>query len=150
MLSLSADILLLIHFLYILAVVLPLPLIAIGTWRDWAWVRNFWFRNLHLAAIGYLVYQILAGATCFLTDWEMEWREAAGQPVYAESFIEHWVGRLVYIDLPAEVYAAIYFGFSFLVLLLYALSPPRWLLPTRRRLAHGFHRGKSPRFFISI
>jgi len=45
---LLADIVLVVHFAFVLFVVGGLVLIWIGVVLRWAWVRNFWFRVAHL------------------------------------------------------------------------------------------------------
>jgi len=47
-----------------------------------------------------LILQAWLGRLCPLTIWEREPRRAAGQSFHASSFIEHWVNRYLYLDLP--------------------------------------------------
>jgi Protein of Unknown function (DUF2784) len=47
--------------------------------------------------------------------WEQDLRRLAGQGAYGESFIEHWLSRLLYWDLPGWVFVAAYTGFAGLV-----------------------------------
>ena len=55
---LLADLVLIIHFLYVLFVVGSLPVIWLGAWLKLAFVRNPWFRYLHLAAICLVVISL--------------------------------------------------------------------------------------------
>ena len=48
----GADAILLVHFLFVAFVVLGFAAILTGKLAGWAWVRNRWFRNLHVIAIG--------------------------------------------------------------------------------------------------
>jgi hypothetical protein len=50
---LLADIVLIVHFAFVAFVVGGLALVWIGAVLGWAWVRNFWFRAAHLAAIAF-------------------------------------------------------------------------------------------------
>ena len=52
--------------------------ILAGIALRWAWVRNFWFRTIHLAMIAVVVAESLCGIVCPLTDWEDRLREAGG------------------------------------------------------------------------
>ena len=52
---LAADIILLLHVLFVAFVVIGLLLIFIGKIRYWLWIRNPWFRLIHLAAIAVVV-----------------------------------------------------------------------------------------------
>jgi hypothetical protein len=52
-----ADLVLIVHVLYVAFVVFGLVLIWYGGFRGWSWVRNPWFRAAHLATIGRVVAQ---------------------------------------------------------------------------------------------
>ena len=62
------------HATYFSFVVFGLVLILLGIVFRWDWVRNFWFRSLHLAAIGIVVLEAFVGMNCPLTDWEQRLR----------------------------------------------------------------------------
>lgn len=47
--------------------------------------------------------------------WEQDLRRAAGQGAHTESFIGHWLSRLLYWDLPWWAFVAAYTGFAVLV-----------------------------------
>lgn len=122
---LLADVLLVSHALVAAFIVLGLAAIYLGNWLSWAWVRNFWLRLLHLAAILTVVVQSWTGAICPLTDWEMQLRDLAGQERYQGSFIQHWVQAILYYDAPAWVFVLGYTLFAGLVVLSWFLVPPR-------------------------
>ena len=113
---LAADALLIIHVLFVAFVVLGLIAIYLGLWLRWNWVRNFWFRILHLAGIGFVVVQTWAGMICPLTIWEMQLRNMAGQSTYEGSFIQHWLQYLLYYEAPQWVFILLYTLFAGLVL----------------------------------
>ncbi len=113
---LLADLLLLIHVLFVAFVVFGLLLIIIGKFLSWTWVRNPWFRWAHLSSIGVVVVQSWFGVICFLTNWEMVFRERAGDVTYAGSFISHWLQELLYYQAPMWVFAVCYTVFGVLVL----------------------------------
>src|SRR4051812_39567717 len=77
-----ADATVTVHALFIGFVVIGQLLVFAGWPLDWRWIRSPWFRLVHLAAIVFVVVQILLGMQCFLTRWEKEWRLAAGQDWY--------------------------------------------------------------------
>ena len=122
--NLLADAILVLHVLVVLFVVLGLPVIFIGAIRDWGWVRNFWFRFLHLLAIIIVAAQAWLGKICPLTDIEMQLRRHAGKETYSQSFIQHWLHQLLYYDAPMWVFALIYTLFGLLVLLGWVLVRP--------------------------
>ena len=101
-----------------------LPLILIGGWRQWGWVRNPWLRVAHLLGIGVVVAQAWAGLVCPLTTLEMWLRARAGQATYGGGFVEHWLQRLLYYDAPAWVFVVAYSLFGLLVACTWVLVPP--------------------------
>ena len=126
-----ADLVALVHFLFIVFVVIGFVAILTGVMRRWSWIRNPWFRLLHLAAIGVVVLQAWLGVICPLTVWEAELRRRAGQAFYEGSFIQYWLQRLIFYEAPNWVFGLIYTVFGAAVLLTLLLAPPRW--PSSRR-----------------
>lgn len=122
---LAADALLIGHTLFVAFVVLGLVAIYLGFWFSWEWVRNFWFRILHLGGIGFVVLESWAGVICPLTIWEMQLREKAGQSTYEGSFIQHWLQSLLYYEAPDWVFILIYTVFGCLVLASWFIVRPR-------------------------
>ncbi len=113
--KIGAEIVLVVHFLFVIFVIFSLFAIIIGKFRQWHWVRNRWFRIAHLSAIGIVVLQAWFGLRCPLTTLEKHLRLKAGELVYEESFIEHWLGKLLYYDLPVWVFVVTYSVFGALV-----------------------------------
>ena len=123
-LLLAADGLLIIHALFIAFVVLGLIFIIIGFIREWRWIRNPWFRFIHLSAIGIVVIQAWLNVVCPLTIWENNLREKAGDVTYAGSFIRHWLHKLIFYQAEAWVFTLSYSVFAALVVLAWYLAPP--------------------------
>jgi hypothetical protein len=120
-----ADLILITHVLFVVFVVLGLVLIYAGKFLSWRWVRNPWFRIVHLLGIGVVVLQSWFGMICPLTTWEMNLRAMASDTVYRGSFIGHWLGRLLYLDLPSWVFVVCYTAFGAMVLASWRLVRPR-------------------------
>ena len=118
---LLADIILIIHFLFVLFVVGGLPLIWIGNWMRLEFVRNRRFRLTHLAAILFVAGESLLGIVCPLT-WLEDWLRNA--PTDA-GFIERWLHRILFYDIPEWVFLTVYVLFALLVILTFKLVPPR-------------------------
>lgn len=114
--TVAADVLLILHALFVLFVIAGLVLIIVGGLRHWLWVRNTWFRLAHLAAITVVVLQSWAGRICPLTTWEMALRQRGGQETYQSTFISYWLERALYYDAPAWLFIACYTVFGALVL----------------------------------
>lgn len=122
---LAADTLLALHVLFVAFVVSGLVFIFIGKVLSWHWVRNPWFRVLHLLGIGVVVLQSWLGLICPLTVWEMELRSKAGEHAYDVSFIAYWLNELLYYDAPAWVFILCYTVFGLVVLSSWFLVRPR-------------------------
>lgn len=123
-----ADLVLAVHVAIAVSIVLGLVLVWIGAAAGWRWVRNPWLRAGHLAAIGYVALQAVAGRICPLTTWEDRLRGVRTE----RGFIERHLSSLLYWDLPTAAFTAIYVGFALLVALTLWQVPPR---PFRRRTA---------------
>lgn len=121
-----ADLVLIVHVTFVAFVVFGLLLIWVGWWRRWSLVRNGWFRLAHLAAIGVVALEAIVGFTCPLTTWEDRLRlMAGGEERYADSFIEHWLHRVLFFDIDEHIFTIIYVTFFLLVALSLWLVPPR-------------------------
>ncbi len=124
-----ADAILLIHFLIVLFIVAGLPTIYVGATLGWPWVRNWQWRTLHLGAIVFVAAESLVGIACPLTLWEDALR---GQRP-GVGFIERWIHRLMFYDLPTWVFTGAYVVFAALVALAWIRVPPtRYHLAIRR------------------
>ena len=122
---LAADAILFLHVLFVVFVVVGLLLILVGKALSWSWVRNPWFRLIHLIGIGVVVLQSWLGVICPLTSWEMALRSKAGGAVYAGSFVSHWLEQILYYRAPAWVFIVCYTAFGLAVLASWVLVRPR-------------------------
>jgi hypothetical protein len=120
----AADAVLVLHVAIVAFVVGGLLLIVIGNWRGWRWVNRVWFRAAHLGAIVVVAAEAWFGVVCPLTTFEMALRARAGATGYAGGFIEHWLQRLLYYDLPNWVFLVGYTVFALLVLAAWWRYPP--------------------------
>ena len=132
--QLLADAVLILHFGIVLFVVAGLVLVVAGNVRAWPWVNSLWFRLAHIAAIGVVVAQAWLGQVCPLTTLESWLRVQAGSPSYSQSFIEHWVQRILFYDAPFWVFTLVYTAFGLLVVAAWWYFPPRY---GRRGNEHG-------------
>ncbi len=124
--KLLADLIVAIHAAYASFIVLGLGAILIGIGFRWDWIRNFWFRSIHLTMIGIVVAEEFVGMKCPLTSWEDQLRTAAGQAGYSGDFIGHWAHQLIFYDAPPWGFTVIYILFGLVVLGTFILAPPRW------------------------
>jgi len=120
--ALFADLVLLAHFAFVLFVVGGLVLIWVGAAAGWRWVRNFWFRGAHLAAILCVAGEALLGVVCPLTEWEDALRGARTNT----SFIARWLHRVLFYSFPDWVFTTAY------VLFALAVAATWWRVRPRR------------------
>lgn len=126
-----ANAVLILHVAIVLFIIGGLVLTLAGAAFKWAWVRNFYFRVLHLVAISYVAMEAWLGIVCPLTTLELWLRERAGQAVYDGDFIAFWLRKLLFFEAAPWVFVAAYSGFGLLVVLSWLLVAPA--LPWRRR-----------------
>lgn len=131
---LAADLILVIHTLVAGFILLGLIFTLIGKLYRWSWVRNPWFRLLHLAAMVVVVLQSWFGRICPLTEWEMALREKAGGVTYEGTFISHWLAQLLYHEAPLWAFALAYTLFGGLVIASWFWVKPRRFSTMRNQL----------------
>lgn len=128
-LLLLADIVLVAHFIIAVFITYSLPLIWIGALAGWRFVRNPWFRFSHAGLMGVVLLESLVGMLCPLTTWEATLRRSAGAGTAGDgqSFVAHWMGRLLFHDFDEWVFTLAY-GLFFA-----AVTATFFLVPVERR-----------------
>jgi hypothetical protein len=122
--SILADVVLIVHFAFVLFVVGGLATIWIGAAAGWGWVRGFRFRAAHLAAIAFVAAESLLGIWCPLTVWEDTLRGRHEE----KSFVARWIHRAMFYDVPEGFFTAAY------VLFVVAVAATWWWVrPVGRR-----------------
>src|SRR6266511_1999657 len=102
---LAADLVLIVHTMFIAFVILGLAITWVGYFRSWQWVRGWGFRLAHLAAIGLVVTQSYLAISCPLTDLENSLRVRAGQDPYGDAgCIAWWLHRMIFFTAPSWVF----------------------------------------------
>jgi len=123
--TLAADIILFLHLLVIVFNVFGLVLIFVGNVLNWHWIRNPWFRLIHLLTIVVVVLLSWLNFICPLTSIEMVLRTRAGDTTYSGSFISHWVESILYYQAPPWVFVVGYTIFGVMVIVSWFLVRPR-------------------------
>ena len=123
-----ADVILVLHALLVLFNVGALPVIWVGHFRGWAFVRNFYFRSVHLLLIGVVAAESVFGIWCPLTNWEQALRS---EPLHHNGFIANWLHKLLFYDFPAWTFTVAYLLFFLLVAATFYFVRPRF--PTFRK-----------------
>jgi hypothetical protein len=129
---LLADLIVSVHFAYVTFVVLALVFTLVGGVLGWRWVRNTWFRLVHLAMITVVVAEAWCGAVCPLTRWENHFRTLAGEATYRGGFIANWLHEAIFFDAEPQVFTWAYSLFGLAVLAALIFIPPRGF-PINRR-----------------
>ncbi len=125
--GLAADLIVAVHVAYVAYVLVGQLAIIVAAPMKWQWARNPWFRFTHLAAIGIVAYEALAGLRCPLTVWEEQLRELAGQAASgSETFMGRLLHNLMFIDNQPEIFfTTMYIAMMLLVVQGVVMYPPR-------------------------
>lgn len=116
---LFADATMILHLLFIVFALLGAILVVRWRWLVW----------LHLPAAVWAMGIELVGGICPLTPLENRFRLQGGEAAYAETFIQHYVGALIY---PEGLTPTIQWGLGVIVIAVNA-GLYGWLLVRRRR-----------------
>ncbi len=122
----AANVTLILHVSYVVFVLFGLILTWLGIVFRWQWIRNRWFRGVHLAMIGIVVFEAWLGIVCPLTTWENWFRQKSGQSIYDGDFIAIWLRSLIFFEAPPWVFTCGYTFFGAAVLGTLWLAPPIW------------------------
>lgn len=121
-----ANLIALIHAAWVAFIVLGLVAILLGIVFRWSWVRNFWFRTIHVTMMAIVVVESLAGLPCPLTIWEHQLRVRGGQADIQDDFIAYWVHQFIFYEAEPWVFTTLYLLFGLAVAAAFLLAPPRW------------------------
>lgn len=117
-----ADLIVVVHLAIVLFVILGQVAVLVG----WSFVRNLWFRVVHLGVMLFVAAQSAWDMICPLTTWEVDLRREAGGVGYEGGFIEHYLRDLLYVEASFETLNIIYILFAVVVVLSLVFVPPRW------------------------
>ena len=123
--SLLADLIVAFHVAYVAFVVLGQLVIWIGLIFRWAWVRNTWFRWIHLIMMSVVGLEAVYNITCPLTTLEEHYRHLAGQEMSQESFLGRLLHDLIFVQWSPWTINLVHISFALLVLGTFVLAPPR-------------------------
>ena len=123
--SFLADIVVILHGAYVAFVLFGLVAVFVGFLLRWGWVRNIWFRLIHLAMILIVAFEALMGILCPLTTLENYLRNQAGETVRSGSFMGQAVHELLFYEAPPWLFTCGYCAFAALVLSTFVIVPPK-------------------------
>lgn len=129
-----AEALMVIHFGFIVFMLLGFALTVRGFWRP-TFFDRWLFRTLHLAGIAYVGSLAVRGAYCPLTVWEYGLRRHADPGAeFPGSFILTWVERLVYPDVPLMFLEIPTIAIAVFTLVMYIARPPMKVRELMRKM----------------
>lgn len=120
-----ADVVLVFHLGFALFIAFGFGAVILGGLLGWGFVRGFWFRLLHLLAMGFVAFEAVVGMVCPLTEWEYRLRVAGGDSPEQMAFIPRLARKILFYDLPPSVFLVSYLVLAFLVLALWWVVPPK-------------------------
>ncbi len=124
---LLADVIVVVHFAYVAFVVAGFVAILLGMFLRWQWIRNPWFRWIHLAMIGVVALESIADFRCPLTDWEADLYKLAGRTVEEGSFVGRLLNQILFINLEVDhpAFKWAYISAAALIVATFIFAPPR-------------------------
>jgi len=130
-----ADCVIGLHVLYIVFVLLGQLAVMVGWPLGWCWIRNPWFRIIHLAMIAIVAVEASVEFECPLTTLEYWLRVRAGQigddfrvanGEQELSFIGRYLQSLLFYEGITDILTWCYYGFAAMVVATLFLVPPRF------------------------
>jgi hypothetical protein len=118
-----------VHLCVAAFIVIGLAAIVSFRIHRWRWTRNLRFRALHLLAVGIVALESTLGIACPLTVWEDALRGTDPE----QGFIQRWVHRLLFYDLPAWVFTTAYLAVAAATIAAWVMIPPQRAIGTVRR-----------------
>ena len=116
-----ADVVLVVHALFVVFVVGGLAGIWIGIALGARFAYDPWLRGAHLGAIAFVVVESALGFLCPLTLWEDALRGHATEA----GFLQRWIHAWLFWNLPPWVFNVAYVAFGALVAWTWVRHPPR-------------------------
>jgi len=127
-----ADLIVVVHLAIVLFVISGWLVILVGGPMNWSWIGNGWFRAVHLGTIVFVAIQGALGRLCFLTIWEANLRQEAGQGWDSRSFVARLAQDILYVDVDQQVLTQLYVLVALLIAICYIAFPPRWTIRRSR------------------
>ncbi len=121
----AADLVMTAHFLLAAFIIAGFVAIPIGYKFSWSLAQNRRLRIWHALVMGFITAETIVGLACPLTILEHSLRGDSPP----QSFVSYWIQRVLYWDLPNEIFIAVYFLCFAWVIFLWKWCPPKAKLP---------------------
>ncbi|MBA7475579.1 hypothetical protein ES707_10951 [subsurface metagenome] len=133
-----ADAIIVVHFLYILFMLLGFLLTGYALFFREKFFDRWLFRLLHLLGIFYVASLSILGKYCPLTILENELRlRYEVSAVYSGSFIVHYLEKLVYPDVNPLVIQIPTVFLAIFTIVVFIVKPPKKIKSIMARLSPG-------------
>jgi hypothetical protein len=106
-------------------VVFGIAAIPLGARLGWPFVYVFWWRLLHLGAMGIIALQKLLGNSCFLSVWEFHLVDLASRIPHPTPLFQTIGEHVLYWNLPLWFLAVLYTALFAFVGVMWFVVPPR-------------------------
>lgn len=116
-----ADIVLILHFGVVVFNVGGLIVVLAGFRRGWRLAHHRALRVAHLTAVWFVAVESVLGYACPLTVLEDHLRQGGDA---GGGFLQRWLSRILYWDLPLWVFALAYVAFASTVTATFITRPP--------------------------
>lgn len=120
-----AQVVLAVHIVVAGFIVFGLVAIPLGARIGWPFVYIFWWRTLHLAAMGIVALQKLLGSACFLSVWEFRLVDIASEVPHRIPAFQSFGEHVLYWNLPLWFFAWLYAALFVFAIVLWLRVPPR-------------------------
>ena len=118
--SLFSEIVLLFHFCIFLFMILSFFLIPLGYFQKWKWVKNKYYRLIHLILMGIIFIETILGLMCPLTILENFLRNN----IEINNKITQIIHQIMYWDLPTYQFIILYLlSLLYLIFLWFFFKP---------------------------
>ena len=117
---LFSEIVLLFHFCIFLFIILSFFLIPFGYYQKWEWVKNKYYRLIHLILMGIIFIETILGFMCPLTILEKFLRN----DIEINNKITQIIHQIMYWDLPTYQFTILYLlSLLYLIILWFFFKP---------------------------
>ncbi len=119
-----ASIVSVFHTAYTLFIIIGFILIWAGYFAKWKWVRNYVFRLIHLAMMGFVGFEAVFNIECPLTWAEYRLLTLARIKHGSMPFIAGFVDKVLFYNFPVWLFNLIYFSFTILLIATWFIVRP--------------------------
>jgi Protein of Unknown function (DUF2784) len=131
-----AQAILAVHIAIAGFVIFGIVAIPLGARLGWQFVYNFWWRLIHVGAMGIIALQKLMGNSCFLSVWEFRLVDIASKIPHPTPVFQTIGEHVLYWNLPLWFFAALYTALFVFVVLMWFIVPPTTRGASKPALLH--------------